>query len=122
MSCADCQLTRNVGLAVKGGEQMFSNQFGAVASLFSVRTRTCFQCTPRSAIVLYMSAEALRQGGVVCHSPHGSVNQRMLNTRNQTLCLQVSSPQQTEPGHIFIGDVDQQQLPPAGNLLVGWMS
>ena len=37
----------------------------------------------------------MRQGCIVCHSPHGSVNQRLLNERNQTLCLKCHFQQQT---------------------------
>jgi predicted CXXCH cytochrome family protein len=56
----------------------------------------------------------VRQGCVTCHSPHGSVNQRMLNERNATLCLKCHFQQQTKPGRIFIGDTDHTTFLPQG--------
>jgi predicted CXXCH cytochrome family protein len=50
--------------------------------------------------------EALRQGCITCHSPHGSVNQRMLTERNQTLCLKCHFQEQTGTGTILIGGRD----------------
>jgi predicted CXXCH cytochrome family protein len=50
--------------------------------------------------------EALREGCIICHSPHGSVNQKLLTERNAVLCLKCHFQQQTAPGRIAIGAID----------------
>jgi len=50
--------------------------------------------------------EAVREGCTTCHNPHGSVNARMLISRNQTLCLRCHFQRQLQNGHIYIGNVD----------------
>jgi predicted CXXCH cytochrome family protein len=45
----------------------------------------------------------VRQGCVTCHDPHGSVNQRMLTERNQTLCLKCHFQQQSTANALTIG-------------------
>mgnify|MGYP006145508061 CR=1 FL=1 len=50
--------------------------------------------------------EASREGCVVCHNPHGSMNAKMLKARNQTLCLQCHYQQQTVTGQLLIGGRD----------------
>ncbi|HEX9783334.1 MAG TPA: cytochrome c3 family protein [Opitutaceae bacterium] len=47
-----------------------------------------------------------RDGCTMCHSPHGSVNARMLKARNQSLCLQCHFQNQTGPNTIEIGGRD----------------
>ena len=54
--------------------------------------------------------EASREGCVVCHSPHGSVNQKMLKARNANLCLQCHFQEQTAPGVILIGGRDHASV------------
>jgi predicted CXXCH cytochrome family protein len=56
----------------------------------------------------------MREGCTVCHSPHGSVNQRLLNERNHTLCLKCHFQQQTVGGSIVIGNVDHTFFLPRG--------
>ncbi len=50
--------------------------------------------------------EALREGCVTCHRPHGSVNQKLLTERNAVLCLKCHFQQQTAAGRIAIGAID----------------
>jgi len=53
--------------------------------------------------------EAMREGCTACHSPHGSVNDKLLNQRDVNLCLrchaQVQGPA-VPPGMVFIGAVN----------------
>jgi predicted CXXCH cytochrome family protein len=53
--------------------------------------------------------DALREGCTVCHTPHGSVNPKMLLERDANLCLkchaQVPDPTRGR-GVLFIGTVD----------------
>ncbi len=81
---------------------------------FLSENETCFQCHTSQRGPFVFEHEALRDGCVVCHSPHGSVNQRMLNERNQTLCLKCHFEQQTSAGVILIGDFNHTNFLPQG--------
>ena len=113
MSCADCHNPHS-GMPIKGGGTNVQQSLKGGGMAFLSQNETCFQCHTVQRGPFVYEHEALRQGCVVCHSPHGSVNQRMLNTRNQTLCLKCHFQQQTEPGRIFIGDVDHSNFLPQG--------
>jgi len=71
---------------------------------------TCFQChlDKRGEFSLPNTHPVLagKMSCSDCHSPHGSVNARMLKARNQNLCLQCHFQQQTAPGVILIGGRD----------------
>jgi len=94
VSCGDCH-NPHKGPAVKAGG----------TSLFS-QNETCGQCHTAQFGPFVFEHEALREGCTTCHAVHGSVNQRMLVSRNQTLCLKCHFQQQTAPGQIFIGGRD----------------
>jgi predicted CXXCH cytochrome family protein len=113
MSCADCH-NPHVGMPIKGGGTNVQQSLKGGGMAFLTQNDTCFQCHTAQRGPFVYEHEALRQGCVVCHSPHGSVNQRQLNTRNQTLCLKCHFQQQIEPGHILIGDVDHSNFLPQG--------
>jgi predicted CXXCH cytochrome family protein len=91
MSCSDCH-NPHEGLATKGGGLQ-------LASL----NDTCVTCHQAQRGPFVFEHEAARDGCVVCHSPHGSVNAKMLKARNATLCLQCHFQQQTVSGQILIG-------------------
>ena len=109
MSCSDCH-NPHTGMAVKGGGTNVQQKLRGGSFAFMSQNETCFECHTVQRGPFVYEHEALRQGCVVCHSPHGSVNQRMLNTRNATLCLKCHLQQQTEPGKILIGDVDHSSF------------
>ena len=75
VSCSDCH-NPHKGNAVKGGGTQLNG-----------KNETCFQCHKQQAGPFVFSHDAVKEGCTTCHSPHGSVNQKMLNERNQTLCL-----------------------------------
>jgi DmsE family decaheme c-type cytochrome len=75
---------------------------------------TCTQCHVAQRGPFVFEHEAVREGCVSCHSPHGSVNQRMLNERNATLCLKCHFQEQKQNGRIFIGDSDHTNRLPQG--------
>ena len=75
VSCGDCH-NPHTGNVVKGGGTQLSR-----------KNETCFQCHKQQAGPFVFTHDAVREGCTTCHSPHGSVNQKMLNERNQTLCL-----------------------------------
>lgn len=109
MSCADCH-NPHVGMAIKGGGTNVQQALKGGGLAFMSQNETCFQCHASQRGPFVYEHEALRQGCVVCHSPHGSLNQRMLNERNATLCLKCHFQEQKQPGTIFIGDVNHSSF------------
>ncbi len=75
VSCSDCH-NPHKGNAVKGGGTQLNG-----------KNETCYQCHKQQTGPFVFTHDAVREGCTTCHSPHGSVNQKMLNERNQTLCL-----------------------------------
>jgi len=94
MGCSACH-NPHKGDAVKSG--------GTELASFN---ETCFQCHSVQRGPYVFEHEALREGCLTCHQPHGSVNQRMLTERNQTLCLKCHFQQQVAAGTLLIGGRD----------------
>ncbi len=109
MSCSDCH-NPHKGSAIKGGGTNFAQPVRGGGVELLGQNDTCFQCHSAQRGPWVYEHEAVRQGCVVCHSPHGSVNQRLLNERNATLCLKCHFQQQTSPGVILIGDVNHSSF------------
>jgi len=91
VGCSDCH-NPHKGPAVKGG-----------GTALGTPNETCFKCHTAQRGPFVFDHEALREGCTTCHNPHGSVNQRMLISRNQDLCLKCHFQQQVVPGQIIIG-------------------
>lgn len=102
VSCGDCH-NPHEGRAVKGGG---TSMAGA--------NETCFKCHTAQRGPFVFEHEALREGCTTCHSPHGSVNQRMLTERNQILCLKCHLQTQVAPGKIIIGGHEHTDDLPRG--------
>jgi len=52
---------------------------------------------------------AMREGCTVCHSPHGSINAKMLVQRDSNLCLKCHAQRQENSSNravVYIGNVD----------------
>lgn len=47
----------------------------------------CIKCHPAQRGPFAFEHEAMREGCVICHQPHGSVNAKLLTERNGNLCL-----------------------------------
>lgn len=75
VTCSDCHDVHK-GPALRGG-----------AASLARADETCLQCHPAQRGPFVFEHEAMREGCVVCHEPHGSVNARMLTERNANLCL-----------------------------------
>ena len=67
---------------------------------------SCSKCHIAQRGPFVFEHEAIREGCTTCHAVHGSVNQKMLVQRNQTLCLKCHFQQQTTPGTLLIGGRD----------------
>ena len=106
MTCTDCH-NPHKGNAITGGGTAFEGP-----------NETCYQCHSAQRGPYVFEHEASREGCVVCHSPHGSVNAKMLKTRNQNLCLQCHFQQQTGGG-ILIGGRDHASLLTRGTCWTG---
>jgi predicted CXXCH cytochrome family protein len=94
VSCSDCH-NPHKGPAIKSG-----------GTELAAANETCFQCHTAQRGPFVFEHEALREGCLSCHQPHGTVNQRMLTERNQTLCLKCHFQEQTAAGVILIGGRD----------------
>jgi len=94
MSCSDCH-NPHKGDPVHGS-----------ALTVSWAQETCSKCHIAQRGPFVFEHEAIREGCTTCHAVHGSVNQKMLAQRNQTLCLKCHFQQQTTPGTLLIGGRD----------------
>lgn len=94
LGCAACH-DPHKGDAMKSG-----------ASALSSANETCISCHRSQRGPHVFEHEAMRDGCVTCHLPHGSVNQKMLTERNAVLCLKCHFQRQTGPGRIAIGAID----------------
>jgi predicted CXXCH cytochrome family protein len=113
MSCGDCHEPHK-GIASKGAPTNIQQRLKGGGIAFLDQQETCFQCHTAQAGPFVFPHEAVRQGCTTCHSPHGSVNQRLLNERNATLCLKCHFQQQTFRGIILIGGTDHTFFLPQG--------
>ena len=82
MTCSECH-NPHKGNALKGGGTQLSR-----------KNETCAECHKAQSGPFVFSHDALRDGCTSCHSPHGSVNQKMLTERNSNLCLKCHFQQQ----------------------------
>lgn len=98
VSCTDCHDPHR-GRAVPGG-----------AHSLLTDNQQCQKCHIAQRGPFVFEHEASREGCLTCHRPHGSVNQRMLTERNQTLCLKCHFQQQTISGQLLIGGRDHAPL------------
>lgn len=105
VSCTDCH-NPHKGDAIKGGGTNMpqSVKGGSIAMLGP--NGACLQCHTSQRGPYVFEHEAIREGCITCHSPHGSVNQKLLTQRSANLCLKCHFQQQTSDGKILIADND----------------
>lgn len=90
VTCTDCHDPHN-GDAAPGG----------ATALESINA-TCAKCHTAQTQHFVFEHGATREGCVTCHSPHGSVNDKMLVARNAALCLQCHAEAHSTNGTVFI--------------------
>ncbi len=79
--------------------------FVGSASTLDSANQACLACHQLQRGPHIFEHEAMREGCLTCHTPHGSVNQKMLTQRNAVLCLKCHFQQQVG-GQILIGNRD----------------
>ncbi|AOS46248.1 cytochrome c nitrite reductase pentaheme subunit [Lacunisphaera limnophila] len=94
MNCSDCHSPHTGDAISEGGTN------------FTALNESCVKCHVQQGGPYVFEHEASREGCITCHSPHGSLNDKMLKARNANLCLQCHFQQQTAPGVILIGGRD----------------
>jgi predicted CXXCH cytochrome family protein len=94
VSCRDCHSPHS-GDMIPGGGLALASQ-----------NETCATCHSAQFGPHVFEHEALREGCTTCHTPHGSVNPKMLVARNNNLCMTCHAQQQVADGRIHIGQQD----------------
>jgi predicted CXXCH cytochrome family protein len=95
ITCIQCHPPHS-GVAFAGGGTQLMSQ-----------NDNCLTCHPSQEGPFVFEHDAVRDGCTTCHSPHGSVNAKLLTERNSNLCLKCHY-QQPAPGGggILIGGID----------------
>jgi predicted CXXCH cytochrome family protein len=93
MTCWECHPPHK-GSARTGGSTALRSQ-----------NETCLQCHPAQRGPFVFEHEAMREGCTTCHSPHGTINAKMLTVRDSNLCLKCHF-QQVRGGAVLIGGSD----------------
>jgi predicted CXXCH cytochrome family protein len=88
VSCIDCHDV-HAGDAVKGTGAAMESQ-----------NETCTKCHTAQKGPFVFEHGAMKEGCTACHSPHGSVNQKMLIARDANLCLRCHLEAPGGPGQI----------------------
>ena len=96
MSCSDCH-NPHEGNAIKG----------AGASMESEK-ETCTKCHTAQKGPFVFQHNAMKEGCTACHSPHGSINAKMLVARDANLCLRCHLQTTDKNGTIFAGGEDHR--------------
>jgi DmsE family decaheme c-type cytochrome len=86
MNCVDCHDPH--------GHDIFKPARGATLAM-ARQNETCANCHREQTRPFVFEHEALREGCVVCHQPHGSINRALLTERDNNLCLKCHAQVQT---------------------------
>ena len=93
LTCIQCHPPHKGMAHVGGSTQLLAQE------------ENCLQCHESQRGPFVVEHDAVREGCTTCHSPHGSVNTKLLTERNSTLCLKCHF-QQVKGGNILIGGID----------------
>jgi len=107
MSCVNChdphgpQIVKPKGLAI------------------ARRDAQCAECHQEQARQFTFEHEALREGCVICHQPHGSIHADMLLLRDANLCLRCHAQLPGGAGTVLIGKTDHSTFLTQGTCWTG---
>ncbi len=96
VSCVDCHDVHS-GNAIRG-----------TGTDLAAQNDTCTKCHTQQKGPFVYSHDAMKEGCVACHQPHGSVNQKMLVARDANLCVRchLMAPATPSSGIVNIGNND----------------
>lgn len=94
MTCLQCHPPHK-GIAHAGGSTQLLSQ-----------EENCTQCHESQKGPFVFEHEAMDEGCTACHSPHGSINPKMLLERNANLCFKCHFQQVKDGATILIGGID----------------
>jgi predicted CXXCH cytochrome family protein len=100
MNCVQCHDPHGMDIMKPGRGLAMAHQ-----------NQTCGQCHREQSRPFVYEHEAMREGCTVCHSPHGSINAKLLVQRDNNLCLKCHAQNQgltpgVGTGNIYIGKED----------------
>jgi predicted CXXCH cytochrome family protein len=97
MSCGDCH-DPHEGKALRG-----------TAASLEAENETCTKCHSAEKGPFIFPHNAMKEGCVACHAPHGSINQKMLGARDSNLCLRCHlEVNASTSGTLFAGGEDHR--------------
>jgi DmsE family decaheme c-type cytochrome len=105
VTCTDCH-DPHAGNAIKG----------TGASLHT-QSESCTECHTAQKGPFIFKHNAIKEGCVACHKPHGSVNEKMLTAPDSNLCLQCHATGSTS-GRLMAGGRDHAGNPVNGTCWV----
>ena len=105
MGCSDCHDLHG-GNAIKG-----------VGASLHTQAESCAECHTAQKGPFIFKHNAIKEGCTACHSPHGSVNQKMLKAPDSNLCLQCHATG-SSPGTLFANGRDHAGNPVNGTCWV----
>jgi predicted CXXCH cytochrome family protein len=93
LSCTQCHSPHKGSIQMGGGTSLLS------------ANDNCFRCHAEQRGPYVFEHDALREGCATCHTPHGSVNAKLLTVRDANLCFKCHF-QQVSNGQLLIGGSD----------------
>lgn len=91
------------------GKDIYKPSNGSPGLAMGRLNESCAQCHRDQTRPFVYEHPAMREGCVTCHSPHGSVNPKMLVERDVNLCLKCHVQMAgggVGPGQVYIGKIE----------------
>jgi predicted CXXCH cytochrome family protein len=96
VSCGDCH-DPHEGNVIKG-----------TGASLDAANETCTKCHTSQKGPFVFPHNAMKEGCIACHAPHGTVNQKMLVARDANLCLRCHMNVSTAANTLMVGGEDHR--------------